>query len=91
MLQSTLGEALMAAGATDEALDVFKRGLALSPRNIPLTMRYAEALLKADQAKDRARGAARPLQQRRAHARTDPFHRARRQQRRATPRTRLTT
>jgi predicted Zn-dependent protease len=51
MLQSTLGEAYMAAGATDEALDVFKRGLAVSPRNIPLTMRYAEALLKADQAK----------------------------------------
>jgi predicted Zn-dependent protease len=51
MLQSTLGQALMAAGATDEALDTFRRALALSPRNIPLTMRYAEALLKADQAK----------------------------------------
>ncbi|MBC8024802.1 MAG: M48 family metallopeptidase [Steroidobacteraceae bacterium] len=51
MLQSTLGETLMGAGATDESLDVFKRGLALSPRNIPLTMRYAEALLKAGQAK----------------------------------------
>jgi len=51
MLQSTLGQALMSAGATDEALDTFRRALALSPRNIPLTMRYAEALLKADQAK----------------------------------------
>jgi predicted Zn-dependent protease len=51
MLQSSLGQALMAAGATDEALDTFRRALALSPRNIPLTMRYAEALLKADQAK----------------------------------------
>ena len=51
MLQSTLGQALMSAGATDEALDTFRRALALSPRNIPLTMRYAEALLKAGQAK----------------------------------------
>jgi predicted Zn-dependent protease len=51
MLQSTLGQALMAAGETEEALGVFKRALAVSPRNIPLTMRYAEALLKADQAK----------------------------------------
>jgi beta-barrel assembly-enhancing protease len=51
MLQSTLGQALMAAGETDEALGVFKRALAVSPRNTPLTMRYAEALLKADQAK----------------------------------------
>jgi predicted Zn-dependent protease len=51
MLQSTYGEALMAAGETDEALAAFRRALAVSPRNIPLTMRYAEALLKADQAK----------------------------------------
>jgi predicted Zn-dependent protease len=51
MLQSTLGQALMAAGATDEALDTFRRALTLSPRNIPLTMRYADALLKANQAK----------------------------------------
>jgi predicted Zn-dependent protease len=51
MLQSTLGQALMASGATDEALDTFRKALALSPRNVPLTMRYAEALLKADQAK----------------------------------------
>jgi beta-barrel assembly-enhancing protease len=51
MLQSTLGQALMSAGATDESLDTFRRALLVSPRNIPLTMRYAEALLKADQAK----------------------------------------
>jgi beta-barrel assembly-enhancing protease len=51
MLQSTLGQALMSAGATDEALATFRRALNLSPRNIPLTMRYAEALLKAGQAK----------------------------------------
>jgi predicted Zn-dependent protease len=51
MLQSTLGQALMNAGATDAALETFRRALTLSPRNIPLTMRYAEALVKADQAK----------------------------------------
>jgi len=51
MLQSTLGQALMNAGATDAALETFRRALILSPRNIPLTMRYAEALVKADQAK----------------------------------------
>jgi predicted Zn-dependent protease len=51
MLQSTLGQALMTAGDTEDALATFQRALALSPRNIPLTMRYAEALLKADQAK----------------------------------------
>jgi predicted Zn-dependent protease len=51
MLQSSLGQALMASGATEEALATFRRALALSPRNIPLTMRYAEALLKANQAK----------------------------------------
>ncbi len=51
MLQSTLGQALMAAGETDAALETFRKALALSPRNVPLTMRYAEALLKADQAK----------------------------------------
>jgi beta-barrel assembly-enhancing protease len=51
MLQSALGQALVASGAIKEGLDVFRRALALSPRNIPLTIRYAEALLKADQAK----------------------------------------
>jgi len=51
MLQSTLGQALMSAGDTEESLVVFRRALNLSPRNIPLTMRYAEALMKADQPK----------------------------------------
>ena len=51
MLQSTLGQALMSSGDTDESLATFRRALMLSPRNIPLTMRYAETLLKADQAK----------------------------------------
>ena len=51
MLQATLGAALMSAGESDEALETFRRALNLSPRNIPLTLRYAEALLKVDQAK----------------------------------------
>lgn len=51
MLQASLGAALMAAGETHEALETFRRGLLISPRNIPLTLRYAEALLKAEQAK----------------------------------------
>ena len=51
MLQSTLGQALMGAGDPDDALATFQRALTLSPRNIPLTMRYAEALLKANQPK----------------------------------------
>ena len=52
MLQSTLGQALMGSGETEEALATFRRALNLSPRNIPLTMRYAEALMKADRPKD---------------------------------------
>jgi predicted Zn-dependent protease len=51
MLQSTLGQALMSAGDTEESLAVFRRALNLSPRNIPLTMRYADALMKANQSK----------------------------------------
>jgi beta-barrel assembly-enhancing protease len=51
MLQSTLGQAYMSAGDTDAALSTFRRALSLSPRNIPLTLRYAESLMKAGDAK----------------------------------------
>jgi predicted Zn-dependent protease len=51
MLQSTLGQALMSAGASDESLATFRRALNHSPRNIPLTMRYAESLMKTGDAK----------------------------------------
>jgi len=51
MLQSTLGQALMSAGDTEESLATFQRALALSPRNIPLTLRYAESLMKANDPK----------------------------------------
>jgi predicted Zn-dependent protease len=51
MLQASLGAALMGANETEEALQTFRRALQLSPRNIPLTLRYAEALLKVGDAK----------------------------------------
>ena len=51
MLQATLGVGYMSAGDTEAAMATFRRGLALSPRNIPLSMRYAEALMKAGDAK----------------------------------------
>jgi predicted Zn-dependent protease len=41
----------MAAGDSESALTTFRSALAISPRNIPLTLRYAEALLKVDDAK----------------------------------------
>ena len=49
LLHSALGEAQMAAGRQDEALATFAAAVALFPRNIPLTVRYAEALIKAQQ------------------------------------------
>jgi predicted Zn-dependent protease len=51
MLQASLGSAYMSAGDTENALATFRKGLLISPRNIPLTLRYAEALLKANEAK----------------------------------------
>jgi predicted Zn-dependent protease len=51
MLQASLGAALMSAGETEEALQTFRRGLQLSPRNIPLTLRYAEGLMKVNDAR----------------------------------------
>jgi len=51
MLQSTLGQAYMSAGDTDAALSTFRSALSLSPRNIPLTLRYAESLMKAGDAR----------------------------------------
>ncbi|MBK6598913.1 MAG: hypothetical protein IPG25_13905 [Proteobacteria bacterium] len=32
----------------------FERALALSPRNVPLTVRYAEALMKTEQPESRS-------------------------------------
>ncbi len=45
-LYATLGTALQEAGQTGESAATFERALKLFPRNIPISVRYAEALLK---------------------------------------------
>jgi beta-barrel assembly-enhancing protease len=47
MLYSALGQALASAGHPDAALAQFERSSRLFPRNVPLTVRYAEALMQA--------------------------------------------
>jgi beta-barrel assembly-enhancing protease len=47
LLRSALGQAQVAAGEMHRALATFAQGEALFPRNVPLTVRYAEALIKA--------------------------------------------
>jgi predicted Zn-dependent protease len=46
VFHSALGEALILAGREAEGLAVFERAAALFPRNRPLTVRHAEALLR---------------------------------------------
>lgn len=50
LLQTALAQAQLAAGQKTEAMATFTRGLELSPRNVPLTVHYAEALLDDGQA-----------------------------------------
>ena len=45
-----LGDAQMAMEAIDDSMQTFERALALFPRNLPLTIHYAEALLKIGEA-----------------------------------------
>lgn len=52
LLHATLGQALLAAGRTDAALASFRHALALFPRNVPLSVRYAEALMSAGRARE---------------------------------------
>jgi predicted Zn-dependent protease len=47
--RSALGEAQILAGQDSESLQTFARALELFPRNVPLTVRYAEALMRAGQ------------------------------------------
>jgi predicted Zn-dependent protease len=49
LLHSALGQAQMEAGKPEDACRTFERGLALSPRNVPLSVRYAEALMQIGQ------------------------------------------
>jgi len=52
MLQAALGQALFAADQPDLARDTLKRALRVAPRNVPLTIRYAEVLLQTGGAKE---------------------------------------
>lgn len=47
LLRSALGQAQVAAGEMQRGLATFADAEALFPRNVPLTVRYAEALIKA--------------------------------------------
>ena len=49
MLHTLLAQAQIGAGQVPEGLATFARALALFPRNTPLTVRYAEALIAANQ------------------------------------------
>jgi predicted Zn-dependent protease len=51
LFQTALAQAQLASGDKAAAMATFERGLALSPRNVPLTVHYAEALLQADKPK----------------------------------------
>ena len=46
-LYAALGQALQAAGHQDESLALFERANQLFPRNVPISIRYAEALMQA--------------------------------------------
>ena len=50
MLYSSLAQALQASGQTEAALALFERSSRLFPRNVPLTVRYAETLMQAGRA-----------------------------------------
>jgi len=50
LLYAALGQAQAKAGHTDQALATFKRAEALFPRNVPLTVRYAETLMASGRA-----------------------------------------
>jgi len=52
MLQAALGQALFAAGQQQLAREGLRRALGIAPRNIPLTVRYAEVLLQMGGAKE---------------------------------------
>lgn len=52
MLHSALGQAEVKAGQTNDALGTFKRAVKLFPRNVPITVRYAESLVQAGNAKE---------------------------------------
>jgi predicted Zn-dependent protease len=50
LLYGALGQAQMQAQQTGEGLTTFERALALFPRNVPLSIRYADGLMSAGRA-----------------------------------------
>jgi len=52
MLYAALGQAEVKAGQTNDALGTFKRAVNLFPRNVPVSVRYAESLIAAGNAKE---------------------------------------
>ncbi len=52
LLRSALGEAQVAAGQIHDGLATFSQAETLFPRNVPLTVRYAEALIKIGRPKE---------------------------------------
>jgi predicted Zn-dependent protease len=51
LLHIALAQAQLAASRKDEAFQTFEHGLAVSPRNVPLTVRYGQALLDQGEAR----------------------------------------
>jgi predicted Zn-dependent protease len=51
LLHIALAQAQLAASQKKEAFATFERGLALTPRNVPLTVRYGQALLDNGEAR----------------------------------------
>jgi beta-barrel assembly-enhancing protease len=52
MLHSALGQAQIASNQLQDGLTTFARAEALFPRNVPLSVRYGEALIKAGRPKE---------------------------------------
>lgn len=52
LLHDAYGQALVQAKETQQGLTEFETALKLFPRNVPLTVRYAEALMSAGRARD---------------------------------------
>jgi beta-barrel assembly-enhancing protease len=51
LYHAALGQALLAAGRVDESRAALEEAMVLFPRNVPVTMRYAETLMRAGDAK----------------------------------------
>jgi beta-barrel assembly-enhancing protease len=51
LLEGALGQAQLAAGDNEAALETFRRALGIAPRNVPLSIRYSETLLALEQPK----------------------------------------